>query len=202
MDTVETSHISGAPPNISPTIKSRLEHGIMRRLLIIGALGVLVVLGLFLANVSQSKADWYWSAMFPVFFLVCLGHELIAGDVTSRPAWKIVLMQALHWLAPIVAVRIVFLQLARGQMDANEAAMMIVLLLAVTSFLAGLHFDHSFVWVGIILALAAVFSTEVQAYFWLIGLIAAALLGLAIFAGYMLRRRRRANTRTLASAAP
>jgi hypothetical protein len=162
---------------------------ILRRLLIIGLLGIFIVFGLFLANYSAAKADWYWSAMFPIFGLVCLGHQLIAGGTGATVPWKIVVKQALHWLGPIVAVRIVFLQLARGQMDTATVALMILLILSVTSFLAGLHFDRSFIWLSILLLLVALIGTEIEAYIWLIvaiGLVAAALV---IFSALLMRRR-------------
>src|ERR1700691_5769887 len=96
------------PPDKFIAWAARLELSMLHRLLIVGALGVLIMFGLFLANYSVQRADWYWSAMFPVFGLVCLGHQLIGAD-TSEPVWKVILKQALHWLGPIVAVRIIFL---------------------------------------------------------------------------------------------
>ena len=56
------------------------------------------------------------------------------------PAWQVPLQQALHWLGPIVAVRIIFLQFARGQMAADSVALMILLVLAVTSLSGGNSF--------------------------------------------------------------
>lgn len=161
----------------------------LQRLLIVGALGVFIMFGLFLANYSINRADWYWSVMFPVFGLVCLGHQLIAGDTHGMPGWKVVLKQVLHWLGPVVAVRIVFLQLYRGQMDADAVALMILLILAVTCFLAGIHFDRSFVWVSVFLVLVALLGTEIEAYFWL--MVVLALLGVAVvvISAMLIRRR-------------
>jgi hypothetical protein len=42
-----------------------------------------------------------------------------------------------------VAVKILFMQHARGQMSTDAVALTIILLLAVTCFLAGVHFDRS-----------------------------------------------------------
>lgn len=168
---------------------AKIELSVLRQSLIVGVLGVFIMFGLFLANYSLNWADWYWSVMFPIFGLVCLGHQLITGDINGMTVWKILEKQALHWLSPIVAVRIIFLQLAKGQMDGNAVALMILLILSVTCFLAGLHFDRSFIWVSIFLALVALLGTEVEAYLWLIvvvGLIAAALI---VFSAVLIRRR-------------
>jgi GMP synthase-like glutamine amidotransferase len=55
-----------------------------------------ILYGLFLANYSAAAADWYWSAMFPILGLVCLGHHLIAGDTGAAVRWKIVVKQTRH----------------------------------------------------------------------------------------------------------
>jgi hypothetical protein len=42
-----------------------LESMFVRRLVVVGVLGVLVMIGLFLSNYSSEKALFYWCAMFP-----------------------------------------------------------------------------------------------------------------------------------------
>ena len=107
------------------------------------------MIGMFLTNVSHLHARYYWSAMFPIFGIVSLWHELLGpGRHDPVPVWRRILRQALHWLGPIVAVRIIFLQLARGQMDADAVALVTLVILAVTCFMAGVHMDSSFYWVS------------------------------------------------------
>jgi hypothetical protein len=190
-----SSPANAAPPPVSPppdrfvALAARLELSVLRRLFIVGVLGMLVMFGLFLANYSPSRADWYWSAMFPVFGLISLGHQLVGGDTHGMPAWMILLRQALHWLGPVVAVRIIFLQLSRGQMAADAVALMILLVLAVTCYLAGIHFDRSFLWVSAFLVLAALVGTELEAFFWLMVALAVLVIALGAFSGFLLRRR-------------
>src|SRR5271156_671587 len=186
---------ASAPPDRFVAWAARVEVSMLRRLLIVGAMCVLIMFGLFLANYSIQRADWYWSAMFPVFGLFCLGHQLIAGD-TGRPLWTVILKQALHWLGPIVAVRIIFLQLARGQMDADAVALMILLILAVTCFLAGIHFDRSFVWVSVFLVLVGLLGTEIESYLWLIVVIFLLAVALVVFSAALIRHRTSAPVRS------
>jgi hypothetical protein len=177
-----------AAPAPAPDWMSRLQADLLRRLLIVGALSVLVMIGLFLTNFSRLRALYYWSAMFPVFGLVCLWHELLGSSPEAGPSWKIILRQVLHWLGPIVAVQIIFLQLERGQMDADAVALVTLVILAVTCFLAGVHMDRTFFWVSIALALAAVIGTEVEAYIWMIAALAVVALAITVFAATALRR--------------
>ncbi len=168
---------------------SRFQADLLRRLLIIGALSVLVMIGLFLTNFSHLRALYYWSAMFPIFGLFCLWHELIGPSPEAGPAWKIILRQVLHWLGPIIAVQIIFLQLERGQMDADAVALVTLVILAVTCFMAGVHMDRTFFWVSNALAVAAVIGTEVEAYIWMIAALAVVALAITVFAATALRRR-------------
>lgn len=140
----------------------------VRRLMVVGVLGVMVMIGLFLSNYSSERARYYWCAMFPIFGLACLVHELAAGRAFEIALWRILLRQALHWIGPIVAVEILFMQHARGQMATDAVALAVILLLTVTCFLARVHFDRRFYWVSTLLALAAVIGTEVETYLWFV----------------------------------
>jgi hypothetical protein len=173
----------------APPWTSRIQAALLRQLLLIGVLCVLVMVGLFLTNVNHLEARFYWSAMFPIFLLVSLWHELFGPSRHPGRLWKRILVQVLHWLGPIIAVRIIFLQLTRGQMDADAVALTTLVILAVTCFMAGVHMDRSFYWVSAVLAVAAVIGTEVEAYFWM--LVAMAILAIAVtaFAAIALRRR-------------
>jgi hypothetical protein len=181
--------LGSLPPDKFIVWAAKIEQSLLRHSLIVGVLGIFIMLGLFLANYSISWADWYWSSMFPIFGLVCVGHQLRAGNTNRMTVWQILLKQALHWLGPIVAVRIILLQLAKGQMDADAIALMILLVLSVTCFLAGLHFDRSFIWLSIFLALVALVGTEVEAYLWLIVVVGLLAVTLVVFSGLFIGRR-------------
>ena len=96
MTAQELSQATSPPPSpINPpalgglnALTARIETSVLHRILVVGALGILIMLGLFLANYSPRWADWYWSAMFPVFGLVCLTHQLAAGDTHGLPACR------------------------------------------------------------------------------------------------------------------
>ena len=131
---------SSSPLGRAGTWATQVESMFVRRLLVVGVLGILVMIGLFLSNYSSEKARFYWCAMFPIFGAACLAHELAAGRAYEIALWRILMRQALHWIGPIVAVKILFMQHTRGQMATDAVALTIILLLAVTCFLAGVHF--------------------------------------------------------------
>jgi len=162
------------------------------------------MVGLFLSNFAVNKALGYWELMFPVFGVACVRHELAGGAAYVKPLWRILLRQTFHWLFPIVAVCCVrlstgcfrssrfgfcFLQHARGEMSADSVALVVLVLLALTCFLAGIQFDNSFVWVSPVLVAAAIVGTEVETYLWLIAVLGAVALALAVISSVLLRRR-------------
>jgi hypothetical protein len=176
-------------PDRLSSVAARFQAVVLRRALIAGVLVLLVMVGLFLSNFAVNKALGYWELMFPVFGVACVWHELAGGAAYVKPLWRILVRQAFHWLFPIVAVRVLFLQHARGQMSADSVALVVLVLLAVTCFLAGVHFDHTFVWVSLVLVAAAIVGTEIETYLWLIAVLGAVALALAVISSVLLRRR-------------
>ncbi len=134
-----SSQLSESPSPLmrAGTWAKGLESMFVRRLVVVGVLGVLVMIGLFLSNYSSEKALFYWCAMFPIFGVACLAHELAAGRAYEIALWRMLMRQALHWVGPIVAVRILFMQHARGQMATDAVALTVILLLTVTLFSRG-----------------------------------------------------------------
>lgn len=171
------------------SVAARFQAVVLRRALIIGVLVLLVMVGLFLSNFAVNKALGYWELMFPVFGVACVWHELAGGAAYVKPLWRVLLRQFFHWMFPIVAVRVLFLQHARGEMSADSVALVVLVLLALTCFLAGIHFDNSFVWVSLVLVAAAIVGTEVETYLWLIAVLGAVALALAVLSSVLLRRR-------------
>jgi hypothetical protein len=166
---------------------SQLRTSLHRLFLVVGVLTSLSAVGLLLTNYRPATALNYWSIMFPAFGLVALWQVVMRSERTEHVALTATRVAA-HWLGPLIALRLLFLQLHRGQMDADAVGATTLLLLAVTSFLAGIYQDRLFFFAAAVLALGTVVATEIEAYIWLIvviGLLAVA----AIVGGAALWRR-------------
>ena len=151
-----------------------------RLLLVTGLLTLLSAVGLLLTNYRPATALSYWSIMFPAFGLVALWLVLVRSQRTENVAPTVARVAA-HWLGPLIALRLLFLQLHRGQMGADAVGATTLLLLAVTSFLAGIYQDRIFFFAAVVLALGTVIATEIEAYIWLI--VVVALLAVAAVVG-------------------
>jgi len=166
---------------------SQFRTSLQRLLVVTGVLTLLSAVGLLLTNYRAATALNYWSIMFPAFGLVALWQVMTRPGRTENTALTVVRVAA-HWLGPVLALRLLFLELHRGQMDADAVGATTLLLLAVTSFIAGIYQDRLFFVAAAILALGTFIATEIEAYFWLIvivGLLAFA----AIVGGAVLWRR-------------
>jgi hypothetical protein len=166
---------------------SQLRTSFHHLLLVAGILTLLSAVGLLLTNYRPATALTYWSIMFAAFALVALWQVMTRSTRTEHVALTIARVAA-HWLGPVIALQLLFLQLHRGQMDADAVGATTLLLLAVTSFLAGIYQDRLFFLVAAVLALGTVVAAEIHAYIWLvvvIGVLAVA----AIVWGVALWRR-------------
>jgi hypothetical protein len=178
---------------VSGTWTSRLRGMFVRHLLVVGVLGAMVMIGLFLSNYSSVDALYYWCAMFPLFGIASITRELTDARADGTASGPILIRQLLHWIGPIIAVKILFMQHARGQMSTDAVALTTVLVLAVTCFLAGVNFEPSFLWISALLVLAALIGTEIETYLWLVVLLFLAGIVLAAIGVIMLRRAKRAT---------
>ena len=184
----DTSTVT-ASPGSADRPPSAFWHAVHRKLLVAGVLTLLTMVGLFLTIYRPANAFWYWAAMYPAFALIGIAHAVTAPRAEGEGLHFVILRHLFHWLGPIAGLWLLFLQLQGGQMDRSAVGLMTLLLLAATSYLAGVHLDRGFLWVSALLAVGVLLGTAVATYFWLI--IAVGLLAFAVVvgAGLMLRRR-------------
>jgi hypothetical protein len=111
--------------------------------------------GVALNNFSGGPSLLYWQLLAPAYAMVCIlsGWE---QDGPSPNRMRLVRTQAIHWLACFIAMRLLFLPQIRGVLNDNATGLALLIVLALSTFLAGLHANA---WriaiVGVLLALAA-----------------------------------------------
>jgi hypothetical protein len=132
----------------------------------------------------------YWQLLVPAYAVVCV----FAGwdrDVSSAEHTKVVTRQAIHWLASFIAMRLLFLPQVRGVLNDNAAGLTLLTVLALSTFLAGLHAGAwRIVVVGIVLALgvpAAAWLEQSALLLTAEAIVVAGLVGLFLWARSRLR---------------
>ena len=130
----------------------------------------------------------YWMTLAPVYALISIVSGWPKLD-TSAERMKLVLTQALHWLAFLGAMWLMFLPEVRGVVNDNATALTLLILLALGTFVAGVHAN---VWricaVGVFLALAVPAVAWIQESVMLL-LVGALLLAAVGFAFWWMWRR-------------
>jgi hypothetical protein len=140
---------------------------------------LLSIIGIGITDFSPSESRRYWLAMVPVFAAACLILEWSRARGRGQKWTTIVRTQLLLWLGLLLAVFLVYLLLHTGRLDNENTGLIILLLLALTTFFAGIHLGWRLFIVGIFLGLALIGATYLEEFVWIFLIIA--LVVVAIF---------------------
>ena len=153
------------------------------------AMLVLGVGGLVLT--SFRGATWYyWMMLAPIYALIVILSGWRHLD-TGAERMRLVVTQLLHWLAFLGAMWLMFLPEVRGVVNDNATSLTLLILLALGTFVAGVH---AAVWkicvVGVMLALSVPAVAWVQESAVLL-MVSALLVAVGAFAFVLISRRGR-----------
>ena len=114
---------------------------------------ILTLLGVAYASFSRQSMVGYWEFLAPLIGLLCV---VIAWPHAPDKAARLRLIwtQALHWLAFLVAMNLLLLSGVASMLSADATGLTILTLLALGTFVAGVHIQAWRICVlGIIMAL-------------------------------------------------
>jgi hypothetical protein len=118
------------------------------------AMLALAVIGVAYTSISRQAMTTYWIVLAPVFAVICVITRWRAVEGKGLH-WRLIQTQALHWVAVLVAMYLVFVADVKQMMNSDASALMVLTLLALGTFTAGVHVAA---WriclVGLVLALA------------------------------------------------
>lgn len=115
----------------------------------------LAVLGTAYVSFSGEPSPVLWVALAPLFGAICVFSGW-ARTKNSSDRMRLVSTQALHWLAVIVAMGMIYSPTMRAVANNNAAGLMLLTVLSLSTFLAGVHTaSWQICFVGLFLALVA-----------------------------------------------
>jgi hypothetical protein len=139
---------------------------------------VLTVFGVAYTTFSRQPIKAYWELLVPFIVVVCIGAGWQnASDAAAR--WRLVVTQALHWLAFLIVINMMLLPTVQRNFSANATGLAIFTLVSLGTFTAGVHLlSWQVCLLGLIMALGipALAWVENSALFFL--LIAAGVFGI------------------------
>lgn len=113
------------------------------------------IVGFTLTDFSPSHAGLYWSVMAPAGFIASCALGIRAqrrrGEVDAADGWR----EAAHWGATTVVAMVVAGALASDMETVGLIFPMLLLVLALGYFLAGVHMDRRLTWLGLLLFVGA-----------------------------------------------
>jgi hypothetical protein len=134
-------------------LSDRTDSGLLRDLPY-AAMLALAVGGIVLTGFRGLTTHYYWMALAPIYGLACVLSGWRETDKTAEHL-RLIVTQALHWLAFLAAMSLMFLPEVRGVVNDNATSLALLILLALGTFVAGVH---ARVWriclVGVFLAAA------------------------------------------------
>jgi hypothetical protein len=161
-------------------------HGLKMFEIIFVVLMVLAIIGVGITDFSPARSYWYWIAMAPIFACACLIIEWTQMRREGTSWLSMLRTQLLTWLGLLVSVQIVFLLLRSGRLTYESTGLVILLLLALTTYIVGIHLGFQVCLLGVFLGLTLLVAAYLEQYIWVIALLAVLGLILAFFA---LKRR-------------
>lgn len=113
----------------------------------------MAVLGIGLVTFTGEPVGFYWELLTPVYCAICI-YVGWRNAPTRHERVKLIWTQILHWAAFLVAMWLIYSPALRSLVDVNATGLNLMTILALATFVAGVHAEA---WqicvVGVILAI-------------------------------------------------
>jgi len=142
---------------------------------------ILAFIGLVIADLSQGGAWDYWRVMVPVFALLSLWLSWYLRKKKHSMTFVKIWHEIIHWLGLLLAVYMVSAFVNIGILTRVQASLMVITLLALTTFIAGIYIEPTFFLVGVMLGLFAAAAGFAEQYLYTIMLPITVIAAIALF---------------------
>jgi hypothetical protein len=182
----DLSSASNDKPVIATPAQKRWLPGVWLSELPYGVVLVLTLVGVAYTSITKRPTIGYWEFLAPVTAAVCIWSGWRRAHAKNEK-WRLIWTQVAHWLAFFVAMNLLLLPRVQAMLNADATALAILLLLALGTFVAGIHipsweicilgfvmalFVPAIAWIdeaAFIVLLGAIVLIAVVAVFWWIG---------------------------------
>lgn len=141
---------------------------------------LIAMLGIAYTSFTGKPILLYWGILGPVYGAICVAIGW-RREPTPEARWHLVGTQILHWAAVVIAMFLIFVPNARGIVNNTGTGLNLLTLLALGTFLSGLH---SHAWrvcvVGGVLALAVPAIAWIEQFALLMLVVVVVLIGVAV----------------------
>ena len=171
----ETGPNVAEQPELTKRGRLRLEE--VAFLALIG----LSVIGESVTNYSPITSFWYWLIMIPVFAMIAIITEWSQARARGILARNVILIQIVHWGGTCIALFATYSLWHVGRLGNEHTGIVIMLLLALTTFLDGYHVGWRFYLAGLLLFAYTIIAALLKAVIWVALLIAVPVVILGLY---------------------
>jgi hypothetical protein len=146
------------------TLKQQLgpDAGIMM-LLVLPA-----IVGIGMTDFAPLFSHWYWLAMVVVTGIACSFMQWSRAREKGLGIAAILKNEALIWFSVLLAVNLVYFLLHSGRLDSENTGLVILLILALATLLAGLRLGWQLCLLGGLLGGALILATYLEEFLWIV----------------------------------
>ncbi|MGZ8191712.1 MAG: hypothetical protein ACXWTS_10870, partial [Methylococcaceae bacterium] len=118
---------------------------------------ILSLIGVAISDISPTQSHLYWIVMVIMFGVTSIiANYNRAENIDKTQLKKDIFIQILHWLGGLVAVLIVYAFYHTGRITPEETGLVVLLILALTTYLDGIRISWRFGFVGLYLGIIAI----------------------------------------------
>ena len=135
----------------APAKRAPVEEIVLVILVLLSGIGVIVN---DYGSAQNAFRIWLW--LTPIFGIVSTIAAWGAAQRRGEPVGAILPTQIVHWLGVVGAVMLIYVLQVYGRMTSEAAGSAVLVVLALSAFLAGVHTDWRLSILGIVLGIAVV----------------------------------------------
>jgi hypothetical protein len=142
---------------------------------------LLSMAGVGITDFSPALSHYYWLGMVIIFALAAMATGYKKARHDGQRVRKVIYLHLLHWTGTLLAVFAVYTFLHTGRIDFEQTGLMILLILALATFLDGIRLSWRFSIAGIFLGITTVVTAYVEEFILIIFLIAVVMMVIGLF---------------------
>jgi hypothetical protein len=151
------------PPAPAPrSLRRHIEELVLILLVVLSGIGVAI------NDYSPKSAFRYWMWMAPTFGVISVAAAWWRAYRLSESVATAVQRQVLHWAGVVGAVYLLYLLQSTGRIANEAAGLAALLVIALASFLAGVHSDWRLMVLGAVLGVTVVGFAILEQIIWVV----------------------------------
>ena len=149
-------HPNSVSSDVSSVTKPKYFRSFIRKQAPYVVLLVLALIGVAYTDIDAIHSLFYWQALVPVFGVICILARWRYAEPGPKGRAHLIWTQVLHWGVLLLVIRLLFMHGMQRMLDSDITGLVLLYLLALSTFLAGIYLDWRLCVVGAFLGIGAI----------------------------------------------